>query len=212
MKPNLRAPSRAATNVLCALFAVVAVFAVAGCGDGGGDGAEDTGTIIQASVSWPDPQTRNIDIAADFTQDDDPDNDVFLSDDGVTVDFVSTSVVPPDPNTGELTEPAVDVRVESYTIEYFPSPNNPSAPALAIQRFDHTFVIPADGTVSRGDIIVVALTTADEYAHEFTGTPLDPPDEYTAHYTFYMESIPFGESMTVTVDVPISFADFVESE
>jgi hypothetical protein len=210
MKPNLRALSKAATNVLSVVFAIAALLALPGCGDGGGDGAEDTGTIIEASVSWPDPQTRNIDIAADFTDDEDPGNDLLLSDKGVTVDFVSSSVVPPDPTSTDATPAAVDVRVENYTIEYFSSPNNPSAPALATQRFDHTFVIPADQSVSRGDIVVVALATAYEFADELA-TSEQWPAEYTAHYTFYMENIPFGESMTVTLDVPISFSDFVES-
>jgi hypothetical protein len=209
MKPNLRALYREAAKVLGTLLAMVVVIATIGCGDGGGDGAEDTGTLIEASVSWPDPQTRNIDISPDDT-DNDGTLDVFLTDKDVTIEFVNKPVVPPDPTGGSKPVPSpTDVQVQSYTIEYFPAPNNLSAPALITQQFNHTFVIRANATVSRGDILVVALASVSEFVQKLAAAEQNPP-EYTAHYTFHMENLPFNQSMTVTLDVPISFADFIE--
>jgi len=189
---------------LCAVVCVAAVsFVVVGCGDGGGGGSEDTGTTIEASVSWPDPQTRNIDISPDDT-DNDGVIDVFLTDNNVTVDFVSTDVTPG-------VDTATDVRVEWYSIDYVPSPNNPSAPVLASQEIHHTFVIPAHETVNRGDILVVHLATKGEFLANLTTTPEQDPPEYTAHYKFHMRNIPFDKAMWVTMDVPISFAYFVQT-
>jgi len=190
---------------LCVVVSMVVIgFAVVvGCGDGGGSGSEDTGTTIKASVSWPDPHTRNIDIAPDDT-DNDGVIDVFLTDNNVTVDFVSTDVTPG-------VDTATDIRVEWYDIDYVPSDNNRSAPVLKSQEVHHTFVIPAHETVTRGDILVVHLATKGEFLTKLTTTPEQDPPEYTAHYTFHMRNIPFNQSMTVTMDVPISFSNFVQT-
>ena len=223
MKPNLRAQYRAATNVLCALFVIISLLPVIGCGDSNEDGAEDTGSVLHISaIANDDPDGRNVDIGADDAdnncQFDHSPHDVYVS-----VTFVNVSVVPPpDPNT------VTPLRVESYTVDY--SSDNPTAPPLASRTFPTTFVVEPDDSVTRSDILLAANATQDEFriaigfSEGLVADPADPekcfyvwdaallptdfPTEYTAHYTFHVVNVPFGESQTVTADVNFSIGQF----
>ncbi|HEX9592153.1 MAG TPA: hypothetical protein VGB12_02205 [bacterium] len=201
MKPNLRALSKTATNVLCPLFVIACLLPAIGCGDGGGDGAEDTGSILHASAVAADEGGRNVDTTPDDT-DDDGLIDNFLTDTQVTITFTNTSVVP-EQNT------ATTLRVESYTIDY--STTDPTAPPLSSRTFGANFIVEPDQTVERGDILLVSLATVDEYNAGVAGgaVPTDDPTEYTAHYTFHVENVPFGESQTVTANVAFSVGNFL---
>jgi len=203
MKPNLRALYREAAKVLGTLLAMVVVLATIGCGDGGGDGAEDTGSILHASAVAADEGGRNVDTTPDDTTN--PPDGVFdnlLSDTTVTITFTNRSVVPEQ-------DTATTLRVESYTIDY--STNDPTAPALSSRTFGANFIVDPDQSVERGDILLVALATVDEYNAGVAGgaVPTDDPTEYTAHYTFHVENVPFGESQTVTANVAFSLGDFI---
>jgi len=204
MNPNLRALYREATKVLGTLLAMAVVLATIGCGDGGGDGAEDTGSILHASaVAAGADAGRNVDTTPDDT-DNPPDGflDNLLSDTTVTITFTNTSVVPEQ-------DTATTLRVESYTIDY--STNDPTAPALSSRTFGANFIVEPDQSVERGDILLAALATVYEYNAGVAGgaVPTDDPTEYTAHYTFHVENVPFGESQTVTVNVAFSIGDFI---
>lgn len=203
MKPNLRAPSKVATNVLCALFVIACLLPAIGCGDGGGDGAEDTGSVLHVSAVAADTGGRNVDTTPDDTNGDGV-IDNFLTDTLVTITFTNSSVVPEQ-------DTATTLRVESYTIDYFT--NDPTAPALSSRTFPLTFVIEPDQSIDRADILLVALATVDEFDAGVAGgaVPTDDPTEYTAHYTFHVKNVPFDEDQTVTANVAFSFGNFLPS-
>jgi len=229
MKPNLRALSKTATNVLCALSVVASLLPVIGCGDVSEDGVEDTGTYVLVSVVAADDFGRNVDVAED-DENGDCVLDHNLSDTTVSVTFTSRSVVPDPPTVTTL-------RVESYTIDY--STDDPLGPSLESRVFPTDFVIEPNQTVTRADLLLVGLATVDEFSFaigldqrvenradpdptseegaeicevvNYTSfLPADFPTEYTAHYTFHAVNVPFGESMTFTADVNFSFGFFHE--
>ncbi len=198
MKPNLRALYRVAAKVLGTLLAMVVVLATIGCGDGGGDGAEDTGSILHASAVAADEGGRNVDIAADDTNNDGT-FDNLITDTSVTITFTNTSVVP-DQDT------ATTLRIESYTVDY--STVDPAAPALDSRTFGINFVIEPETSVERGDILLVALDTVEELNAKGP-PPQGETFEYTAHFTFHGENVPFGQSFTTTANVAFSVGDFI---
>lgn len=203
MKSNLRAPCREAAKVLGTLLAMVVVLATIGCGDGGGDGAEDTGSILHASVVTGGEGGRNVDTTPDDTSNP-PDGviDHFLTDTTVTITFTNASVVPEQ-------DTATTLRVESYTIDYLT--NDPTAPELRSRTFETNFIVEPNKSVERGDILLVALATVDEYNDSVAGgaVPTNDPTEYTAHYTFHVKNVPFNEFQTVTVNVSFSVGNFI---
>jgi hypothetical protein len=203
MKPNLRAEFREAAKVLGTLLAMVVLLVPIGCGDGGGDGAEDTGSILHASAVAADEGGRNVDIASDDTNNNGvPDaGDNLIADTLVTFTFTNVSVVP-DQDT------ATTLRIESYTIDYLTI--DPAAPALDSRSFGINFVIDPDTSVERADILLVALDTVEEL-NDKGPPPQGETFEYTAHFTFHGRNVPFDQAFTATANVAFSFGDFLPS-
>jgi hypothetical protein len=204
MNMTLLARWRRAVKLGAMLFPALCLVALAGCGEGGGDGSEDTGSMLLVSVAAADDFGRNVDTAPDDT-DGDGLLDNLLTDTTVSISFVNRSVVPEE-------DTATVLRVDSYTVAY--TTPDPSAPPLSARTFDAAFTVDPDQTVERGDILLVALATVDEYnAGVALGfIPTDDPTEYTAHYTFHVENVPFGESQTVTANVAFSVGDFLPAD
>jgi hypothetical protein len=212
MKPNLSVLSKTATRILCALSASAALLVVVGCGDGGGDGAEDTGSILLVSVTSLD---RNVDIAPDDT-DNDGVIDNPLTDTTISMSFTNRSVVPdverPATDTTATSDTDTFLRVVSYRIDY--STSDPTAPQLQSREFFTTFwngLVDAEETVERGDIMLVALATVAEFNQKVAAgaVPTDAVPEYVAHYTFSAETARFSETQTAEANVSFSFADFL---
>ncbi len=201
MKPNLRALSKVAANVLYALLLIISLVPVIGCGDSAQDGVEDTGSVLHVSAVAADEGGRNVDVAPDDLNNDGvlDGTDNLLTDTSVTITFTNTSLVPDLVNATTLT-------VTSYTIDY--STSDPTAPLLSSRTFLASFVIEPDQVVERADILLVVLATVDEFnAGPF---PTEFPTEYIAHYTFHVEN-DFGETQTAKASVAFSFGDFLPS-
>ncbi|MGD2062064.1 MAG: hypothetical protein PVF51_00620 [Nitrospirota bacterium] len=191
MKPNLRAPSRAATNVLCTLFVTVCLFSAIGCGDGGGDGAEDTGSIVVVSGAGTDTQIIDVDVAPD---DMDGDGVITNADNLITSFLLRFSFEnisgTPDQDT------ATRLRLDSCTVVYEPldaiSPVLDPADCLTLP------VEIAPGATHETNIIVVPIERIND-VNPGLGQDFDEILSYQTTITFGFENVPFDKSQTRTV-------------
>ncbi len=188
-----------------------------GCGEGGGNGAEDTGSILLISVtsSSQSGTTRNVDIQADIDpntgQADQPIHDALVG-----MSFTNRSVVPDVARPGDDTVATSDtdtlLRITGYRIDYIN--HDPNAPQLDSQSFGGTFwlgLIGPEETLERTDIVLVPLATIEEFNAKVAAgaVPTTAFPEYTAHYTFFAETARFNETQTAQVDVSFNMGNFL---
>ena len=199
---------------MCVSVAVVTLLTAMGCGDGAGNGAEDTGSIMLVSVTSID---RNVDIAPDWDKTSDPQTDPPdnpLHDQLISMSFTNRSVVPgidkPTTSTDATTDTDTFLQVVSYTIDY--STSDPTAPPLQSRTYYTGFwdgLVTNEETVTRPDIILASLDTIYEYDAKAGPGALSVVPEYVARYTFHIETSRFGETMTAKVSVSFSFGNFL---
>jgi len=209
-----------AVRALVALTTACVLIAPVGCGDGGGNGAEDTGSILLVSVK-PETQSgtsRNVDIKADIDPvtggPDQPIHDALV---GMT--FTNRSVVPniirPGRDTVSTSDTDTLLRITGYRIDYVRHDLN--APELSSQTVGATFwlgLIGPEETLERNDVLLVPLTTIEEFNQKVAAgaVPSTGFPEYTAHYTFFAETARFNESQTSEVDVSFNMGNFLPNK
>ncbi len=176
------------------MLAVCAVFSLAGCGSGGGDGAEDTGSLVTITQQSGSTQTVNVDVSS--TDATDPVTDANLS-----LSFTNESVVP-DGNT------ATELVLYSCSVSY--TSNDPVAPPLDPAVCSTELTLAPDSTVDT-DVLLVPIAVIVQFLNGLTALP-DHPVEYEAHYTFEFRNVPFDQSQTVRPSpIRFSMADFASS-
>jgi len=178
------------------VIAVLTVFGLAGCGTGGGDGSEDTGSLVTITQQSGSTQAVNVDVASS-------DPTAPITDASISVTFNNESGVP-DATTSTATELVLYSCSVSYTS------NDPVAPALDPADCSSELTLPPDSSVDT-DLLLMPIATIVQFANAFVTLP-DHPVAYEAHYTFEFRNVPFDQSQTVrSSPIRFSMADFVSS-
>ena len=173
-----------------AVIAVASLLCLAGCGSGGGDGAEDTGSLVTITQQSGATQTVNVDVVGDA-----------LTDAKLSLTFKNESVVP---------EGATATTLVLYECTVSYTSKDPVAPPLDPADCSLALTVAPDSSVD-ADVVLVPLGTIGQ----FVGTPASLPDhpvEYDARYTFKFRNTPFDQGQTVdSSSIRFSMADFVST-
>jgi len=172
-----------------AVIAVVSLLCLAGCGSGGGDGAEDTGSLVTITQQSGATQTVNVDVVGDA-----------LTDAKLSLTFKNESVVP---------EGATATTLVLYECTVSYTSKDPVAPRLNPAGCSFALTVEPDSSVD-ADVLLVPLEAIGQFV---SGTPLpDHPVEYDASYTFKFRNTPFDQGQTVdSSPIRFSMADFVST-
>jgi len=172
-----------------AVIAVVSLLCLAGCGSGGGDGAEDTGSLVTITQQSGATQTVNVDVVGDA-----------LTDAKLSLTFKNESVVP---------EGATATTLVLYECTVSYRSEDPVAPGLDPAGCSFALTVEPDSSVD-ADVLLVPLEAIGQFV---SGTPLpDHPVEYDASYTFKFRNTPFDQGQTVdSSPIRFSMADFVST-
>jgi len=172
-----------------AVIAVVSLLCLAGCGSGGGDGAEDTGSLVTITQQSGATQTVNVDVVGDA-----------LTDAKLSLTFKNESVVP---------EGATATTLVLYECTVSYTSKDPVAPRLNPAGCSFALTVEPDSSVD-ADVLLVHLEAIGQFV---SGTPLpDHPVEYDASYTFKFRNTPFDQGQTVhSSSIRFSMADFVST-
>ena len=172
-----------------AVIAVVSLLCLAGCGSGGGDGAEDTGSLVTITQQSGATQTVNVDVVGDA-----------LTDAKLSLTFKNESVVP---------EGATATTLVLYECTVSYTSKDPVAPRLDPAGCSFALTVEPDSSVD-ADVLLVPLEAIGQFV---SGTPLpDHPVEYDASYTFKFRNTPFDQGQTVdSSPIRFSMADFVST-
>lgn len=190
-----RRPRIRGAHVPSLVIAVLAVLGLTACGTGGGDGAEDTGSLVTVTQQSGATQMVNVDVASS-----DPANPI--TDAKISVTFTNESVVP-DATPSTSTE----LVLYSCTVSY--TSNDPVAPQLHAANCTTELTLPADSSVDM-DLLLMPLVTIVQFDDALTALP-DHPVEYEAHYTFEFRNVPFDQSQTVRPSpIRFSMGDFAD--
>lgn len=178
------------------VIAVVSLICLAGCGSGGGDGAEDTGSLVTISEQSGAVQTVNVDVASSDTANP-------ITDAKISVTFTNESVVPD-------ATPSTATTLVLYGCSVSYTSTDPVAPELDPADCSTDLTLPPDGSVD-ADILLMPLATIVQFYTAFTSLP-DYPVEYQAHYTFDFRNVPFDQHQTVRPSpIRFSMGDFASS-
>ena len=172
-----------------AVIAVASLLCLAGCGSGGGDGAEDTGSLVTITQQSGATQTVNVDVVGDA-----------LTDAKLSLTFKNESVVP---------EGATATTLVLYECTVSYRSEDPVAPRLDPAGCSFALTVEPDSSVD-ADVLLVPLEAIGQFV---SGTPLpDHPVEYDASYTFKFRNTPFDQGQTVdSSPIRFSMADFVST-
>ena len=172
-----------------AVIAVASLLCLAGCGSGGGDGAEDTGSLVTITQQSGATQTVNVDVVGDA-----------LTDAKLSLTFKNESVVP---------EGATATTLVLYECTVSYTSKDPVAPRLNPAGCSFALTVEPDSSVD-ADVLLVPLEAIGQFV---SGTPLpDHPVEYDASYTFKFRNTPFDQGQTVdSSPIRFSMADFVST-
>ena len=172
-----------------AVIAVASLLCLAGCGSGGGDGAEDTGSLVTITQQSGATQTVNVDVVGDA-----------LTDAKLSLTFKNESVVP---------EGATATTLVLYECTVSYRSEDPVAPRLDPAGCSFALTVEPDSSVD-ADVVLVPLGTIGQFV---SGTSLpDHPVEYDASYTFKFRNTPFDQGQTVdSSPIRFSMADFVST-
>jgi len=172
-----------------AVIAVASLLCLAGCGSGGGDGAEDTGSLVTITQQSGATQTVNVDVVGDA-----------LTDAKLSLTFKNESVVP---------EGATATTLVLYECTVSYRSEDPVAPGLDPAGCSFALTVEPDSSVD-ADVLLVPLEAIGQFV---SGTPLpDHPVEYDASYTFKFRNTPFDQGQTVdSSPIRFSMADFVST-
>ena len=176
------------------VIALCFLVSLASCGSGGGDGAEDTGSLVTISETSGATNTVNVDVASTDTTDP-------VTDASISLTFTNESVVPDQTTATTLVLYQCSV---SYTS------NDLSAPALEPADCSFALTLEVDSSVD-ADVLLVPIATIAQFDNSLTTLP-DHPVEYEAHYTFEFRNVPFDQSQIVRPSpIRFSMADFAST-
>jgi len=183
---------------LCAVVSVIAVGSVVvGCGDGGGGGSEDTGSLVIIVGGSTGNESVDVDVAPDDLN---SDGVIDTSDNLIKTfteqfSFTNVSVVP-EKNT------ATRLRLVGCTVGYEPVSGTTTIPALdSADCKSLPLEIDPDATVDY-TVEVVPIEVINEVNPGLSPSFFDI-FVYNATISFEFESVPFGESMTRTIHIPL---------
>jgi len=177
------------------VLVVFGLLPLAGCGVGGGDGAEDTGSLITITQQSGSSQSVNVDVATN-------DPSESLSDAQVSLTFSNESVVPE-------ASTATEVVLYECTVTYTSS--DPIAPELDAADCSFSLTLAPDSSVD-ADVLLMPLEQIVQFASAFSTLP-DHPVEYEAHYSFEFRNVPFDQHQTVNSSpIRFSMANFASTK
>jgi len=158
-----------------------------GAGSPGSKGTEDTGVVIDASLTplYLGANTVSVDVFRDICDPGPPPIFEDFTDHGATVGILARLI-----NTNSTFQ-AGNLYVEKYTIDYRRSTDSIGAPPIQSDTRFKTIVIPppvgvATSAVTEG-LVLIDLTRKDQYAKDvLSGFNSGPAfiNNYTAIYTF----------------------------
>ena len=201
--------------VLCCVCFLILSGLLAGCGGGAGSpgshGTEDTGVVLDATITptYLGSNTSSVDAIQDICDVGPPLKVEAFTDHSATL-FITARAL--NPNT---TFQLGNLYIEKYTVEYRRSTDSIGAPPIQTDTRFVSIVIPAPvgsalSTVT-STIIFVDLLRKDQYKSDITSGQFSSSlaflNNYTAIYTFEGKN-EYGTNFSFKVQTDFQIADF----
>lgn len=199
-------------TVYCLLFSVLLWGCGAGPGAPGGQGTEDTGVILEATIipTYNGTDTYSVDVIQDVCDVGPPPVYEVFTDHSARVTISSRRL-----NPTSTFQPGT-LYIEKYTVEFRRSTDSIGAPPIESDtRYKSIIITPPSGAGTNtvtDTVILVDLIRKDKYATDmlsgmYTSAGSAYLNNYTATFTFYGQN-QFGDSFSFKAQTDFQIGSF----